>query len=136
MKDWLLPENDQPDIFVIGIQHILPNKGSRWAKNNDRLTFMQNNIMTILNTHASRAQYTLVRQTDMHGLYILLIAKSEVQTRIGDVAMATVKPNGAKQSGNKGAVAVRFGFEDSSFIFLNCHLCGGLNPRNVDERHQ
>ena len=92
--------------------------------------------MTILNTHASRAQYTLVRQTDMHGLYILLIAKSEVQTRIFDVAMAAVKPNVANQSGNKGAVAVRFGFEDSSFIFLNCHLCGGLNPRNVDERHQ
>ena len=70
LKEWLLPEiqsnsantGDFPDILVIGIQHIMPNKGSRWAKNNDRLAFMQNNIMTVLNTHASRAQYTLVRQ--------------------------------------------------------------------------
>ena len=60
LKEWLLPDNtnntkDCPDIIVIGIQHILPNKGSRWANFSDRLTFMQNNIMTILNTHASRA---------------------------------------------------------------------------------
>lgn len=50
--------------------------------------------------------------------------------------MATVKLSVANPSGSKGAVAVRFGFEDSSFIFLNCHLCGGQHPRNVEERHQ
>ena len=32
-----------------------------FSKNKDRLTFMQNNIMTVLNTHASQASYTLVR---------------------------------------------------------------------------
>ena len=30
---------------------------------------------------------------------------------------------------------VRFGFEDSSFVFVNCHLCGGAGPENVVERH-
>ena len=65
-----------------------------------------------------------------------MIAKSEVQTRIFDVAAATVKPNAANPSGNKGAVAMRFGFEDSTFIFLNCHLCGGAHPKNVEERHE
>jgi len=52
-----------------------------------------------------------------------------------DVAMAVAKPTSANPTGNKGAVAVRFGFEDSSFIFLNCHLCGGAYPRTVEERH-
>ena len=139
LKEWLLPgitdPADFPHIFVIGLQSIMPNKGSRWNKNADRLAFMQNNIMTVLNTHASRAEYTLVRQTDQHGLVILLIAKSEVQTRMFDVSMAAVKAPIANPSGNKGAVAVRFGFEDSTFIFLNCHLCGGKDMRNVEERH-
>ena len=95
-----------------------------------------NNILSVLNTHASEAQYTVVRQTDMHGLYILLIAKKEVQTRIFDVAMANIKLNLANTTGNKGAVMVRFGFEDSNFVFANCHLCGGAGQENILERHQ
>ena len=31
---------------------------------------------------------------------------------------------------------MRFGFEDSTFIFLNCHLCGGAHARNIEERHE
>lgn len=64
LRDWLLPgltgqSADLPDIFVIGIQHIMPNKSSRmFNKNNERLAFMQTNIMSVLNTHASQASYT------------------------------------------------------------------------------
>ena len=28
---------------------------------------------------------------------------------------------------NKGSVALRFNFEDTSFMFLNCHLVSGQN---------
>ena len=126
---------DLPDILIVGLQQIMSNKSSSmFSKNKDRITFMQNNIMNQLNTHAPDAGYTLVRQLDQHGLFILLIAKAEVQTRIFDVAMCYVKPPTGNRSGNKGAVTMRFGFEDSSFVFLNCHLAGGTLPRNVQER--
>ena len=53
LSSWLLPDgtspNDLPDIFVIGLQHILPNKGSRMfgkSKNTDRVKFFQNNSAT------------------------------------------------------------------------------------------
>jgi hypothetical protein len=36
-----------------------------------------------------------------------------------------VKTGFAGQSGNKGAVALRFNFDDSSLVFLNCHLTSG-----------
>ena len=141
LKSWLLPEisnvKDAPDIFVIGFQHIVPNKGFRRSANNkDRITFMQNNVMTILNTHASQACYTIVRQVEQHGLFLLLIAKAEVQTRIFDVAMAEVKPPMGNRSGKKGAVMVRFGIEDTSFVFMNCHLAGGFTYKSVEERAQ
>jgi len=57
LKDWLLPgitdPSEAPDILVVGIQEIIPNKGSGYfrQKNKDRLTFMQNNIMSVLNTN-------------------------------------------------------------------------------------
>ena len=72
----------------------------------------------------------------MHGLYILLIAKAEVQTQISELALCSVKLPMANRSGNKGAVAVRFCFEDSSFVSLNCHLAGGTLQRNVQERQE
>ena len=86
---------------------------------------MQNNIMSCLNTHASEAAYTIVRQADMHGLYILLIASAEAQTRIFNFAMSSNRTPMGNKSGNKGAVMVRFGFEDSTLVFMNCHLAGG-----------
>jgi len=107
----------------------MSNKNRKASR--DRLTFMQNNIMTTLNTHVSEAGYTLVRELDQHGLYILVIAKAKVQTRIFNVAMCFVKPPMHNRTGNKGAVVVRFGFEDQSFAFVNCHLAGGSCPRNV-----
>ena len=63
-----------------------------------------------------------------------MVAKAEVQTRIFDVAMSQVKTPMGNNSGNKGAVMVRFGFEDTTFVFMNCHLAGGFTHRNVEER--
>ena len=83
LKEWLLPgvtnADDAPDILVVGIQQIIPNKkSSMFNKNKDRLVAMQNNIMAVLNANASQASYTLVRTTDQHGLFILVIAKAEI----------------------------------------------------------
>ena len=60
LKEWLLPgitdPSECPDILIVGIQQIIANKSSRmFNKNKDRLTFMQNNIMSVLNTNASHA---------------------------------------------------------------------------------
>lgn len=92
---------------------------------------MQNSIMRVLNNNGGHAAYKLVRKTDQHGLYLMLIAKAEVQTRIYDVAMCFVNPPMGNRTGNKGALAIRFGLEDSSFVFLNCHLAGGTDEINV-----
>lgn len=43
-----------------------------------------------------------------------------------------VKTGFGGQSGNKGAVAVRFNFDDSSLAFINCHLSSG--QKNISER--
>ena len=66
LKDWLLSgitdPAEFPDIIVVGLQHIMSNKKSAmFSKNKERLLFMQNNIMSVLNTNASQAQYTLIR---------------------------------------------------------------------------
>ncbi len=43
-----------------------------------------------------------------------------------------VKTGYGGQSGNKGAVAIRFNFDDTTFTFTNCHLTSG--QKKVNER--
>jgi len=63
---WLLPssagEESLPDIFVVGLQHLIPNKSLRMFNNNkESLEFMQNSVMRVLNAHGGHAAYTIVR---------------------------------------------------------------------------
>ena len=63
---------------------------------------------------------------DMAGMNILLIARKRVQIRLMDVSACHVKPNIGNANGNKGAVMIRFELEDTTFVFINHHLCSGV----------
>lgn len=71
----------------------------------------------------------------MGGIYSLLISKKTVQTRLGDIATATYKLP-LSDTGGKGAVAIRLNIDDTSFVFLNCHLEDGTAVANAHTRHQ
>jgi hypothetical protein len=49
-----------------------------------------------------------------------------------------IKTGTSGYTANKGSVALRFDFEDSSFMFLNCHLASGQNkvPQRIAEIKQ
>lgn len=68
----------------------------------------------------------------MVGCLIMLFAKDESKHRISNLRAAKVKTGFAGQSGNKGAVAIRFNYNDSSIVFINCHLTSGQSK--VSER--
>lgn len=53
-----------------------------------------------------------------------------------DVGVSSVKAGVANTSGNKGAVMVRFQLEDTSFVFVNNHLCSGATKSNEYDRAQ
>lgn len=70
----------------------------------------------------------------MWGNYLLFFVKKSVQTRIGDLATATYKVP-TSDTGSKGAVAIRMNIDDTSFVFLNCHLDNGTSVANATARH-
>lgn len=81
-------------------------------------------VMKCLIAHAKEDQYQFVRALDLSGIYTILVSKKSVQTRIGDIATATFKLP-SSDTGNKGTTAIRLNIDDTSFVFLNCHLDGG-----------
>jgi len=90
--------------------------------------------MKCLTEHAAEEKYVLIRTYDQHGLFTLFIAKKTVQTRISSIETCSLNfPY--SDSGSKGASIVRFCFDDTSFVFSNCHLDGGDTESNAKTRH-
>jgi len=61
----------------------------------------------------------------MAGCFIALFAKKKVLNRIRDFYVCKVKAGMGGFAKNKGSVALRFKFDETSFAFLNCHLASG-----------
>lgn len=62
-----------------------------------------------------------------------MFVKSILLGSIRNVEAATRKTGLRGMSGNKGAVAIRLDFHDTSFCFLTAHLAAGHS--NVEERN-
>ena len=68
----------------------------------------------------------------MVGQFILLFTKDEHKNRVKNMKTSKVKTGFGGNSGNKGAVTLRFNFDDSALVFLNCHLSSGQS--SISER--
>jgi len=61
----------------------------------------------------------------MSGCAILLFSKRKLLNRIKDLFVCGVKAATVGFAKNKGSVALRFKIDETSFVFLNCHLAAG-----------
>jgi inositol-1,4,5-trisphosphate 5-phosphatase len=61
----------------------------------------------------------------MFGCYIMLFVRSDNYNCIKSMHTVKIKTGTSGYTANKGSVALRFNFEDTSFMFMNCHLCSG-----------
>jgi synaptojanin len=88
----------------------------------------------IIKSLCKRTKYVCISKKPMVGCFILLFSKDSHKSFINQIRTSKVKTGFAGQSGNKGAVAIRFNYQNSSFAFINCHLTSGQNE--VSERLQ
>lgn len=72
-----------------------------------------------------KERYLCVAKKAMVGCFILLFVKDKHKFRVSFMRTSKVKTGFGGQSGNKGSVAVRLNFDDSSLAFINCHLSSG-----------
>ena len=89
-----------------------------------------------LDSHAKPhgLSYTCILKKVMFGCFIMLFARKDKFEQASFRALKSVKiKTGTKgMTANKGAVAIRFNFEDTSFMFMNTHLTSG--QKKVKER--
>ncbi|TPX32651.1 hypothetical protein SmJEL517_g04283 [Synchytrium microbalum] len=151
LSEWLSTVNN-PDFIVIGLQEIIDlestkanakkflqgSKTSNEKKNQDhRFMLWQKRLVTSVRECIPDRVYNLVQCNVLVGLFqAVFVADSEVsRLRRVDVEVQLVKTGLGGVYGNKGAIASRLIFDDSSFCFVNCHLAAhtaNLAGRNAD----
>lgn len=83
---------------------------------------LKSQLLTVTKAlEATKEQYGVVSNHGMFGLHIMLIAKKAVMHRMTEISTSQ-----CVKKGNRGAVAARFRFADTTFCFINCALESGI----------
>src|ERR1044072_1555111 len=80
-------------------------------------------------------KYEVLLNDNLVGLFTCIFAKKSELNNIRDKDVAIKKTGLGGLHGNKGSIATRFIYDDSSICFVNCHLAAGqgqIRARNTD----
>ncbi|KAG9307113.1 hypothetical protein G9A89_016941 [Geosiphon pyriformis] len=134
LMPWLFPYSQfQPDLVVIGFQEIVQLVPQQIVSADpEKLKIWEKEITKILNSQS--AKYVILRSRQLVGTALSVYAKADVVSRIRNVECVTKKTGLGGMAGNKGAVAIRMDFYDTSLCFVTAHLAAGES--NFDERNK
>jgi hypothetical protein len=70
-------------------------------------------------------KFSCVMRKVMFGCFIMLFVREDSINSIKKMHTAKVKTGTHGMTANKGSTSIRFNYDDSSLMFLNCHLTSG-----------
>ncbi|KAI9485851.1 MAG: SacI homology domain-containing protein [Benjaminiella poitrasii] len=139
LDPWLLQHfrwnEEEPDIYVIGFQEIVELSPQQvMATDADKRKIWEQQIEKTLNTRSgTKSKYTLLRSNQLVGAALIVFVKTDIVDEIRNVESSIKKTGIMGIAGNKGAVAIRMDYGDTSFCFVAAHLASGHS--NVDDRN-
>ncbi|KAK0261683.1 hypothetical protein B0A54_12392 [Friedmanniomyces endolithicus] len=139
---WLCPElirsQPMPDIMAIAFQEIV-NLDVQQIMSTDphRRSAWEELVRQTLNTNARKRksdEYVLLRGGQLVGASLSVFVRANVLPYIKNVEGAVKKTGMSGMAGNKGAVAIRMDYADTSLCLVTAHLAAGF--ANYEERNQ
>ena len=119
------------DIMVIGLQEMVKLnafgilKGKNRSKMREWEQLLRLAIEAVHKPVDPEERYVWVVAKSMVGCFIGLFVKHKLIPRIKDLMTTKIKTGLGGSAGNKGSVVVRFKLDDTSVMFMNCHLMSG-----------
>ncbi|SSD59133.1 related to Polyphosphatidylinositol phosphatase INP52 [Saccharomycodes ludwigii] len=140
LSKWLYPIGDkfQPDIVVLGLQEVIElTAGSLLNADYSKRSIWVNMVNDCLNQYSNNTEnggdkYMMLRAEQMTSLMILFFVRADKVNNVKQVEGGSKKTGFGGIAGNKGAVAIRFNYGETSFCFVNSHLAAGVS--NFEER--
>ncbi|KAH7391763.1 SacI homology domain-containing protein [Pyrenochaeta sp. MPI-SDFR-AT-0127] len=142
LSPWLCPNVDPsqqcPEIVAVGFQEIVDLSPQQIMSTDPaRREMWENAVKKCLNRNAEKHgkdEYVILRGGQLVGASLSVFIRSDCLKHIKNVEGSLKKTGMSGMAGNKGAVAIRFEYANTSICLVTAHLAAGF--ANYEERNR